>query len=169
MYVRLFQRKYKWLNQENINYDKISTDLKPNLDELLRESFLIDENIITSYEEIIYLLKLPQLKELAKTCHVVNLSQTVKLRSEFIRLILQHFRTQNSLKFNSKASSPEKEKHMNANKPHFLLQCKKILGKVFKLNYEQRNVFVRILMLFSLTSTFHIDPNKKDNNAQHNL
>lgn len=159
----MFQRKYKWLNLENIVYEKISTDLTPYLDELLKEAFLIDEKSIESYEELIYLLKLPQLKELAKICHVVNLTQTVKVRSEFIKLILQHFRTQKSLKFNTK-----KEINSSSPKPHFMLQCKKILGKCFKLNQDTRDVFVRILMLFSLSSTCYFDPNKKDN-AQQNL
>jgi len=167
--VRLFQRKYKWFNRESLRYDKISSDLTPNLEELLGDSFLRDENSITSYEEIIDLLKLPQLKELAKACHVVNFSQTVKNRSEYIRLILQHFRTQKSLNFLSKVGSPSKETQMDSSKSYFLLQCKKILGRVVKLNNEQRNVFVRILMLFSLTSTFHISPEKKNDNAQHNL
>lgn len=117
---------------------------------------------------MIYLLKLPQLKELAKICHVVNLTQTVKLRSEFIKLILQHFKTQKSLKFNPKIISPKREVQSSSNRPHFMLQCKKILGKCFKLSQEIRDVFVRILMLFSLSSTVYVDPNRKDN-AQQNL
>ena len=99
-------------------------------------------------------------------CHVINLTQTAKLRSEFIKLILQHFRTQKSLKFNKK--SPQKEINSSSPKPHFMLQCKKILGKCYKLNQDTRDVFVRILMLFSLSSTCYFDPNKKDN-AQQNL
>jgi len=136
----------------------------PQLNELLNESFLIDESTITSYEEIIYLLKLPQLKELAKICHVQQ--TTVKVRSEFIKLILQHFRTQKSLKFNNNKSN---EIQTNTNKPYFMIQCKKILGKCFKLNQESRDVFVRLLMLFSLSSCHHFDPNKKDNPQQQNL
>lgn len=139
----------------------------PQLNELLNESFLIDENSITSYEELMYLLKLPQLKELAKICHVQQ--STVKIRSEFIKLILQHFRTQKSLKFNFKSTSPKcnnNELKANTSKPYFMIQCKKILGKCFKINQQIRDVFVRLLMLFSLSSCHHFDPNKKDNAQQ---
>ena len=100
LYVRLFQRKFKWIPFDNINYERISLNMEPLLKELLKKSFLIDENTIDSYEEIIYQLKLPQLKELTKTCHIGNLSQGVKLRSDFIKLILNHFKTQKCLKFN---------------------------------------------------------------------
>ena len=40
--------------------------MQPILNELLRQSFLIDENTIDTYDEIIYQFKLPQLKELTK-------------------------------------------------------------------------------------------------------
>ena len=183
MFVRLFQRKFKWIPSDNIAYDRISKDLKPHLDELLNETFLIDENAIDTYEEIIYLFKLPQLKELAKLCHVVNISQTVKLRSEFIKLILQHFKTQKCLKFHLKSKELDKIPKENSvidltdtarlskdneikNKPQFMNQCKKILGKCFKINKNVRNVFVRMLMLYSLSSTHHLDPSKQDSGQQ---
>ena len=163
LYVRLFQRKYKWISLENIIYDHISRDLKPILSELSNESFLIDEHTIDSYEEIIYLLKLPQLKELAKTCHVVNLSQTVKIRSEFIRLILNHFKTQKSLVFNAK---PETTTTKSASHLHFMNHCKKALGKCYKLNKNVRDVFVRVLILHSLSSSGHLDTTKNDSGQQ---
>ena len=36
-------------------------------------------------------------------------------------------------------------------------QCKAILGKSYKINKEFSDVFIRILMLYSLTTTNHID------------
>ncbi len=132
--------------------------------------FLIDENAIHTYEEIVYLLKLPQLKELAKCCHVSCLPQAAKARSEFIKLILQHFKTQKTLKFHfkqkgaselnnaSQSSSVENSQTEQTVKPQFMTQCKRILGKCYKLEKNARNVFVRILMLYSLSSTHHIDP-----------
>ena len=94
IYVRLFQRKLTWHPIENINYldksnsnKKTSTDnlkdiekmeikpisdqesrrfLETCLSELCTEQFIFDESKIDSYEEILDLLKLPQLKQLAK-------------------------------------------------------------------------------------------------------
>ena len=154
---------------ENIVYDRISHDLQSILDNLLEESFLIDENSIDTYEEIICSLKLPQLKELAKICHVTNPCQSVKLRSEFIKLILAHFKTQKSLKFHLKSELLDKPKELSPKqqtKPHFMNQCKKVLGKSYKLNKTSRDVFVRLLMLYSLSSTGHLDPSKQDSGQQ---
>ena len=173
--MRLFQRKFKWLNEESIVYDKLAADLKPLLAELLTEAFLIDENAIDSYEEIIYLFKLPQLKEIAKVCHVVNPSQSVKLRSEFIKLILQHFSSQKCLKFHLKSneilnsqtsSSSSSSLAIHSNKSQFMLKCKQTLGKCYKLNKTMRDVFVRVLMMYSLSSTHRVDPAKKESGQE---
>ena len=164
LYVRLFQRKFKWFNNEDITYDNISLDLSENLDELIKESFLIDQNSIDSYEEIVHLLKLPQLKELAKTCHVLNLTQNIKRRIDLVKAILQHFKTQKSIKshfFGKKNQNPSESQA-----PQYMVHCKKILGKCFKLEKKVRGVFVRILMLYSLSSTNHIDPSKNDSGQQ---
>lgn len=153
LYVRLFQRKFKWLPFENINYEHISTDLTEYLNELLNNSFLIDESSISTYEEIIYLFRLPQLKELAKTCHITSLSSNQSNKTEIIKLILQHFKTQKSLMFNFSSN-----KNINS-KPNYMIQCKKVLGKCFKLNKSIRGVFVRALILFSLSSSYIADLN----------
>lgn len=110
LYVRLFQRKFKWHCADQINYEQIGSDLNGYLRELTKSSFLIDESAIDTYEEIIYLFKLPQLKELAKSCHVVNAGQanTAKTRIQFIGLILDHFKTQKTLKFHLKAKESTK-------------------------------------------------------------
>ena len=146
-------------------YDQISHAMEPILIELLNDSFLIDETAIQSYEEIIYLLKLPQLKELAKICHI-NLSQTVKVRSEFIRLILNHFKTQKSLTFDSKSKKQTSKVSTQSTTPYFMNHCKKILGKCYKLNKPIRDVFVRVLLIYSLSSSGHLDTTKNDSGQQ---
>lgn len=132
--------------------------------------FVLDETSLETYEEIIYLLKLPQLKELAKTCRVTGgPMQSVKLRSEFIKLILQHFKSQKSLKFHLKSkelSSVRNSPSKDPSKSQFMNQCKKILGKCFKLEKNTRDVFVRVLLLFSLASSHHNDPNKQESGQQ---
>jgi hypothetical protein len=170
--VRLFQRKHKWISIENINYEKISSDLAPNFSELIEQEFLLDESAIASYEEALYMLKLPQLKELVKTCHISTMSQSVKLRSEFIKLILQHFKTQKGIMFNlkTKNSDHSTDSALLSNESiantKFMQHCKRILGKCYKLCKQIKDVFVRILMLYSLTSTHHLDMSSQESGKQ---
>lgn len=171
LYVRLFQRKFKWHCQDQINYEQqIGTDLSEYLDELTRNSFLLDERTITTYEEIIYLFKLPQLKELARICNVggANKAHLSKTRFDFINLILQHFKSQKMLKFHlkSSASSSTSPRADSPSKRNFMNQCKKLLGKCWKLEAASRNVFGRILTLYSLSSTHGSDPNSKESGQQ---
>ena len=157
-----------------MNYEEhISSNLKPYTDELYEKKFLIDESAIQTYEEIISLFKLPQLKELAKQFHIGNGSKIVTLRSEFIKLILQHFKTQKSLKFHVSCKKLKNEENnvyteQNVNK-NFMFHCKKILGKCFKLDKASRDVFIRILMLYNLSSTFYSDARKGNDSGQHQL
>ena len=172
MYVRLFQRRFKWIHEEKINYDHLAEDLKPNLNELLDKGFIVDENEIDSYEEIMYLLKTPQLKELAKECNVLNPSQTTKIRHEFIRLILDHFGRQKSLKFflkDKEISNSQNGIAVKASTTHFMKLSKQKLGRVYKLQKEMRSVFVRILMLYALSSTHNNDPTKDKDSGQETL
>lgn len=119
-----------------------------------------------------YLLRLPQLKELAKECNVINPSQTTKIRSEFIRLILNHFGRQKSLKFflkDKEISNSQNSIAVNASTTHFMKLSKQKLGKVYKLKKEIRSVFVRILMLYALSSTHNMDPAKEKDCGQETL
>jgi hypothetical protein len=153
--------------------------LAPFLNELFEKQLLIDENSINSYEEIISLLKLPQLKDLCKQFHIHNPSNSLKLRSEFIKLILNHFKTQKSLKFHVKSQklhqneesnvSPENAAQGNNLNKTFMNQCKKLLGKCYRLEKTKRDVFVRILMLYNLSSSYNSDVQKGNDSGQHQL
>ncbi|RMZ97501.1 fanconi-associated nuclease 1 [Brachionus plicatilis] len=156
LYVRLFQRKFKWHSIENINYERISKDSSPYLDELKRNEFIIDETSIQTYEEVIYLFKIPQLKELIRICHISAASQSNK--TEMIRTILQHFRTQKSVKSHFFKKSLD-DQAKSSSTPNYMLQCKSILGKCFKLDKNVRGIFVRALILYSLSSSYQSDPN----------
>lgn len=135
----------------------------------------MDEDSIDSIEEIVYLLKLPKLKELAKNCHISNSSQSTKLKHEFIKHVINHFKSQKSLKFfvknkeMSKNSSQKIAGPTDASKCQFMVQSKKILGKCYKLNKEIRSVFVRILMLYSLSHTHSNEPNSEKDSGQETL
>ncbi len=162
----MFQRKFKWHNIENISYDKISNNMLNLLDELLSEQFLINEDSIESYEEVLYQLRLPQLKELAKISHVTNIGQ-ITSRVDLIKTLLQHFKTQKNLKQHFFSLNKNKSmQNEDIKKSQFMMNCKKVLGKCYKLNKIVRDVFVRILTLYSLSSDSHIDSNKKDSGQQ---
>ncbi len=136
-------------------------------------SFLLDENAIDTYEEVMYLLQLPQLKDLARECNVGNPpSKSVKLKSEFVRLILDHFSRQKSLKFHLKdkeITNSQSCLSVNTNKSHVMSRCKKVLGKCYKLDKARRSVFVRMLMLFALSATHTFDPSKSTDSGQETL
>jgi Fanconi-associated nuclease 1 len=155
LFVRLFQRKHNWIRPDTLHYEHISSDLTPSLVELARKGFLIDESTIDTYEEIISLFRLPQLKDLAKQFHILNTSHQVKVRSDLVKVIVQHFKTQKGLQFNSE---PKEASNGRVNQK-FMSQCKKILGKCYKLEQKSRGVFVRTLMLYNLSSTYHSDVN----------
>lgn len=138
----------------------------------------MDEDSIDSIEEIVYLLKLPKLKELAKNCHISNSSQSTKLKHEFIKHVINHFKSQKSLKFfvknkemskNSTQSGGVSAGPTDTRKCQFMVQSKKILGKCYKLNKEIRSVFVRILMLYSLSHTHSNEPNSEKDSGQETL
>ncbi len=160
--MRLFQRKYKWIQNSNMNYENISSNLEPYLEELRGNSFLIDESSIESYDEIIDLLKLPQLKQIFKQFHVVS-PKNMTRRIDYVNAILKHFKTQKRINFNKAALVDAIE---NAANSKYMIYCKNLLGKSFKLNKNIRDVFVRILMLFSLSSTQHMDQHNVDSGQQ---
>ena len=104
------------------------------------------------------MFKLPQLKELIRVCHISTLNSSQSNKTEMIRTILQHFKTQKSLKshiFKKKTSDPTSDSSM----PNYMIQCKKMLGKCFKLEKNVRSIFVRALILYSLSSSYQADPN----------
>ena len=142
-----------------MNYENISINLDPYLHELKNNNFLHDESQIETYEEIIDLLKLPQLKQLAKQFHVVNTLNLTR-RVDLINTIIKHFKTQKRLNFvNTKAAIKETQSLVDTK---YMIYCRNLLGKSYKLDKTTRDVFVRILMLYSLTSTHHMEQNSLD-------
>ena len=161
LYVRLFQRKFKWIQISNMSYENISVNLEAYLEELKLHSFVRDENSIETYEEITELLKLPQLKQLVKQYHISN-AQGYTRRIDYINAILKHFKTQKRLNFTTKTAS-ENENVINSK---YMKYCKELLGKCYKLDKTFRDVFVRILMLYALTSTHHMDQKSLESGQQ---
>jgi hypothetical protein len=151
LYVRLFQRKYQWIHLSNINYENIGIEVQSLLDELCEKNFLINESSLTIYEQILSLLKLPQLKQLQKK---FKLNTQASSRKDIIKLLIEQSTNQKGLSF--------LKINLNNHKSYYLKESKALLGKCYKLQDNIRQVFVRVHMLYSLSSTHHLDQNSFD-------
>ncbi|KAF6738877.1 Fanconi-associated nuclease 1 [Oryzias melastigma] len=141
LYVRLFQRKLKWLQVNKLEYDEISKDLGPVAQELAQSGFLQTENDLEDLEEALDLLPAPELKTLAKTFHLASSgTQKQQIVDGLLRLSKQK-------SFFSLASSQNKVGDV------ILKRAKTLAGSCVRLSRGPRTVFSRILLLFSLTET----------------
>ncbi|XP_038128827.1 fanconi-associated nuclease 1 [Cyprinodon tularosa] len=141
LYVRLFQRKLKWLQVNKLDYGEISSDLGPVAQELVQLGFLQTENDLEDLGEALDLLPAPELKALAKTFHLGSSGiQKQQLVDGLLRLSRQR-------SFFSLASSESKVGTV------ILKRAKQLAGSCVRLSRGPRAVFSRILLLFSLTDT----------------
>ncbi|XP_026220423.1 fanconi-associated nuclease 1 isoform X1 [Anabas testudineus] len=141
LYVRLFQRKLKWLQVNKLDYGEICSDLGPVALELVQSGFLQTENDLEDLEEALDLLPAPELKALAKTFHLGNSgSQKQQLVDGLLRLSRQR-------SLFSLASA------QNNIRVVILKRAKQLAGSCVRLCRGPRAVFSRILLLFSLTDT----------------
>nr|XP_061813302.1 fanconi-associated nuclease 1-like [Nerophis lumbriciformis] len=141
LYVRLFQRKLKWLQVDKLDYEEISSDLGPVAQELVQTGLLQTENDLSNIEEVLDLLPAPELKALAKTFHLGNSgTQKQQLVDGLLRLSKQK----------SLFSSSQAQNNIGA---VILRRAKQYAGSCVRLCRGPRAVFSRILLLFSLTDS----------------
>ncbi|XP_066541617.1 core-binding factor subunit beta isoform X1 [Hoplias malabaricus] len=139
LYVRLFQRKLKWLQVNKLDYSEISSDLKPVAEELVCGGFLQTESDLKDIQEVLDLLPAPELKSLAKTFHLGgpgNSTQKQQLVEGLLRLAKQR-----SLFGQNNTGAV------------ILKRAKQLAGSCVRLSRGPRAVFSRVLLLFSLTDT----------------
>nr|XP_020479354.1 fanconi-associated nuclease 1 [Monopterus albus] len=141
LYVRLFQRKLKWLQVNKLDYEEICHDLGPVAQELVEGSFLQTENDLEDLGEALDLLPAPELKALAKTFHLGN-SGTQK--QQLVDGLLRLSRQKSLFSLTSA---------QNNIKPVILKRAKQLAGSCVRLCRGPRAVFSRILLLFSMTDT----------------
>ncbi|XP_028264335.1 fanconi-associated nuclease 1 [Parambassis ranga] len=141
LYVRLFQRKLKWLQVNKLDYEEISSDLGPITQELVQSGFLQSENDLDDLCEALDLLPAPELKALAKTFH---LGSSATQKQQIVDGLLRLSR-QKSL-FSMAASK-------NNIGAVILRRAKQLAGSCVRLCRGPRAVFSRILLLFSLTDS----------------
>nr|XP_040019378.1 fanconi-associated nuclease 1 [Gasterosteus aculeatus aculeatus] len=141
LYVRLFQRKLKWLQVNKLDYEQISSDLAPVAEELVQSGFLQAESDLQDLGEALDLLPAPELKALAKTFHLGNSgTQKQQLVDGLLRLSRQK----------SLFSLTPAQPSIGA---VILKRAKQLAGSCVRLRRGPRAVFSRILLLFSLTDT----------------
>ncbi|XP_072242136.1 fanconi-associated nuclease 1 [Leuresthes tenuis] len=141
LYVRLFQRKLKWLQVNKLDYEEISSDLRPVAQELAQSGFLQTENDLEDVAEALDLLPAPELKALAKTFHLGSSgTQKQQLVDGLLRLSRQK-------SFFSLSSA------QNNIGTVILKRAKQLAGSCVRLTRGPRAVFSRVLLLFSLTDT----------------
>ncbi|XP_008288992.1 fanconi-associated nuclease 1 [Stegastes partitus] len=141
LYVRLFQRKLKWLQVNKLDYEAISSDLGPIAQELVQSGFLQTENDLEDLSEALDLLPAPELKALAKTFHLGSSgTQKQQLVDGLLRLSRQK----------SFFSLSAGQNNVGA---VILKRAKQLAGSCVRLCRGPRAVFSRILLLFSLTDT----------------
>ncbi|XP_072551533.1 fanconi-associated nuclease 1 [Salminus brasiliensis] len=143
LYVRLFQRKLKWLQVSKLDYSEISSDLKPVVQELVCVGLLQTESELEDIQEVLDLLPAPELRSLAKTFHLGgpgNSTQKQQLIEGLLRLAKQR---------SLFARSPGRS-HTGA---VILKRAKQLAGSCVRLHRGPRAVFSRVLLLFSLTDT----------------
>ncbi|KAM7003503.1 fanconi-associated nuclease 1 [Tautogolabrus adspersus] len=141
LYVRLFQRKLKWLQVNKLDYEEICSDLGPVTQELVQAGFLQSESDLQDLGEALDLLPAPELKSLAKTFHLGNPgTQKQQLVDGLLRLSRQK----------SLFSLTPAQNSISA---VMLKRARQLAGSCVRLCRGPRAVFSRILLLFSLTDT----------------
>ncbi|XP_074533123.1 fanconi-associated nuclease 1 [Halichoeres trimaculatus] len=141
LYVRLFQRKLKWLQVNKLDYEEICSDLRPVCHELVQAGFLQSESDLQDLGEALELLPAPDLKALAKTFHLGNSgTQKQQIVDGLLRLSRQK----------SLFSLTPAQNNVGA---VILKRARQLTGSCVRLCRGPRAVFSRILLLFSLTDT----------------
>uniref|UniRef100_A0AAX7T1F7 Fanconi-associated nuclease n=1 Tax=Astatotilapia calliptera TaxID=8154 RepID=A0AAX7T1F7_ASTCA len=141
LYVRLFQRKLKWLQVNKLDYEEICSDLGPISQELVQSGFLETENDLEDLGEALDLLPAPELKALAKTFHLGNsATQKQQVVDGLLRLSKQKSLFTLTTAQNSVGAV-------------ILKRAKQLAGSCVRLCRGPRAVFSRVLLLFSLTDT----------------
>ncbi|XP_056138184.1 fanconi-associated nuclease 1 [Lampris incognitus] len=141
LYVRLFQRKLKWLQVNKLDYEEICSELGPVAQELVEGGFLQSEQDLQDLREALELLPAPELKGLAKTFHLGG-SGTQK--QQLVDGLLRLSRQKSLFAVTS---------GQNSIGAVILKRAKRVAGSCVRLSRVPRAVFSRVLLLFSLTDS----------------
>uniref|UniRef100_A0A914UX34 Fanconi-associated nuclease n=1 Tax=Plectus sambesii TaxID=2011161 RepID=A0A914UX34_9BILA len=143
LFVRLFLRKPKWLVSSRLNYAQISGDLTPIFEELVACGFA-DSGVdhLSSVSQVLALMQLPALKNLAKTYHL----DTTQTRGMLVAS-LERQAAQKSIFGTSLHES-------------MLKKAKTELGACYHIQSEVRRCFLAIFTVYApceMTTTLILD------------
>ncbi|XP_056334497.1 fanconi-associated nuclease 1 [Danio aesculapii] len=138
LYVRLFQRKLKWLQVSKVEYTEISPDLRPVVQELVACGFLQTESELHDVHEVLDLLPAPELRNLAKTFH---LGRGGSQKQQLVEGLLQLGKQRSLFAGQNNTAAV------------ILKRAKQAAGSCVRLCRSSRVVFSRVLLLFTLTDT----------------
>ncbi|XP_075064216.1 fanconi-associated nuclease 1 isoform X2 [Mixophyes fleayi] len=145
LYVRLFQRKMKWMKINKIEYSEIGSNLIPFIEELNHNRFLQTDCELQDLSEALDLLSAPELKALAKGFHLANPNaQKQQLLEDFLRLSKQR-------------SIFSMGKNQSSIAATILKKAKDVAGQAVRVCKAPRAVFSRALLLFSLTESMEVE------------
>ncbi|GFT37748.1 hypothetical protein NPIL_467591 [Nephila pilipes] len=137
LYVRLFQRKYKWLRINKINYPDITQDPHMTLEELVKTNLVDSGASDIDLETALELLSLPEAKNLAKHFNF----NSGKSKSDIKQMLLKHCKEHKSVFFMNGA---------NGISNMMLKKVRQTVGPCYRISLIPKRVFTRVLMLFSL-------------------
>ncbi|XP_062860610.1 fanconi-associated nuclease 1 [Trichomycterus rosablanca] len=143
LYVRLFQRKLKWLQVSKLDYAEISSDLRPVVQELVKSGFLQTESELDEIQDALHIIPAPELRSLAKTFHLRGPGSSTQ-KQQLVEGLL------NLSKQRSLFSCAPGQNNIRT---VILKRAKQLAGSCIRLCRDPRAVFSRVLLLFSLTDT----------------
>ncbi|KAK3548646.1 hypothetical protein QTP70_015930 [Hemibagrus guttatus] len=141
LYVRLFQRKLKWLQVSKLDYAEISSDLNPVVQELVSSGFLQTESELKEIQDVLDLLPAPELRSLAKTFHLGGPGSSSQ-KQQLVEGLLLLSKQRALFSFAPGQSNTGAV---------ILKRAKQLAGSCVYLCREPRAMFSRVLLLFSLT------------------
>lgn len=137
VYVRLFQRKFGWIQISQIKNDEFH-DKEGSLKELVEKGLILDSSKLEDLETILNLVSAPNLKKLSKD---FNLSAKGNHKHDNIDILIKHSKAK--LFFASKSNSME---------ARILKKALAMIDPCFCLLEEPRKMFHRIFSLYSLSN-----------------
>ncbi|KAI8391174.1 VRR-NUC domain-containing protein [Radiomyces spectabilis] len=86
--VRLLLRKQRWIRVDKLDYTSHVKDIKATIDDLWQQKFLLKQSSLHDIDEMLALLSLEELKNLAKKKRLLTGSE--KRRIDFVQLLKQY-------------------------------------------------------------------------------
>ncbi|XP_078718333.1 fanconi-associated nuclease 1 isoform X1 [Lampetra fluviatilis] len=139
LYVRLFQRKVRWLPTVTLKYARIAADLTAALDELISSELLQSESELTDVSEALSVLPAPELRLVARSFHVAVAGGVH--RQQLVEALARLARQRSVLSLMGARGT-------DAN-PAVLRRARERLGRCVRVRRALRAVFSRAMLLFS--------------------